>query len=148
MKSIISALLLTTLTALAQQPGRVVAGGNVPKELAPAFVILTKLYPKVDQKIPKPIAPANTAWTLRATVSSNGTVEIGFQGADVVYMVFRRGVGGASWKTQEISALYAEYFREKLLNPTSRYTPSIISQINAASITREDFDKALLLSGN
>lgn len=107
-----------------------------------------RTYPHVEAKR-FVRAPADSAWQFRADSSSVGNVEVGFQGDQVVYMIFRRGVGGVSWKRDEISALHDLYCRS-LLHERYRgenYVSALAPPINAAIITRKDFDAKSLMSG-
>jgi hypothetical protein len=97
--------------------GRLVA--QVPPALQKPFAILIRTYPHVEAKR-FVRAPADSAWHFRADSSSIGSVEVGFQGDQVVYMVFRRGVGGVSWKRHEIDALHDLYCKES-------YTSEIVA---------------------
>jgi len=85
----------------------------VPPQLEQAFSILKRSYPKVDaKKLPK--APADSVWLFRAQLGATGTVEVGFQNSDVVYMVFRRGVGAAGWTASEVKGLHHGYSTDLL----------------------------------
>jgi hypothetical protein len=120
---------------------------GIPPHLEKPFAVLMRSYPKVDAK-KFPLSPADSVWIFRASVGGSGTVEVGFQQADVVYMLFRRGVGGRSWTGEEISQLKASY--PELLQDKGQgflYRPTVLGQINAAAITRSDFDQKRLLSG-
>jgi hypothetical protein len=129
------------------------ASGGLPDSLEAPLAIVRSTYPKLDgRRFPK--APADSVWIFRAPSSSVGTVEVGFEGAEVVYMIFRRGLNGKSWTLREIKALHIAYHRE-LLKETydpfndyfSRYDHSVASKISAGLITRKDFDPAVLLVG-
>jgi len=145
----------------------------IPDQLKPAFEILKATYPKVDaQKSSKP--PADSAWLFRSATGGTGTVEVGFQGANVVYMVFRKGVGGKGWSPDEISAIHRQYtsnlLKEEIFGQLYRRMPEaelvtqdvyrlrygnrrigekreVSTQNNAAFIARRDFDTAALTSG-
>jgi hypothetical protein len=143
-------LMVSSVVGLAQQP----SVPSTPEVLKPQFALLKDGYPKVDtKKFPK--APADSVWLFRSLSSASGTVEVAFQDADVVYMIFRRGTGGIGWKPADIKALHLAYYKE-LLKETydpgrdvfSRYNHAVASQINAATITRKDFDAKTLLSGS
>jgi hypothetical protein len=112
------------------------------------FAILVRTYPHVEAKR-FVRAPADSAWQFRADSSSVGSVEVGFQGDQIVYMIFRRGVGGVSWKQQEIDALH-DLYCEDLLHERhcgEKYVSALAPPINAATITRKDFDSKSLMSG-
>jgi hypothetical protein len=121
---------------------------QAPPTLQQPFAILTRTYPHVEAKR-FVRAPADSAWQFRADSSSVGSVEIGFQGDQVVYMVFRRGVGGVSWKREEINALHDLYWKDLLHEKYcgERYVSALAPPINAATITRKDFDAKSLMSG-
>jgi len=119
-----------------------------PPVLEKPFAILTRTSPHFEAKrFIHP--PADSAWQFRADSSSVGTLEVGFQADQVVYMVFRRGVGGVSWKQHDIDALHDIYCKELLHEPRcgNFYASFLASQINAAIIARRDFDPKPLLSG-
>src|ERR1041384_2115890 len=112
-----------------------------PPNLAKPFSILTRTYPHVEAK--RFIrSPADSAWQFRADSSVVGTAEVAFQGDQVVYMIFRRGVGGVSWKKRDVDALHDLYCKDLLRERDcgDLYTSSLAPQINAAIITRKDFD--------
>src|SRR4051812_27815132 len=121
---------------------------QVPSTLQQPFAILTRTYPHVEAKR-FVRAPADSAWQFRADSSSVGSVEVGLQGDQVVYMVFRRGVGGVSWKQHEINALHDLYCRDLLHERYcgEKYVSALATPINAATITRKDFDAKSLMSG-
>lgn len=121
---------------------------EVPPALQKPFAILMRTYPHVEAKR-FVRAPADSAWQFRADSSSIGSVEVGFQGDQVVYMVFRRGVGGVSWKRHEIDALHDLYCKELLHERDCGdiYVSALAPPINAAIITRKDFDLKSLMSG-
>ena len=146
--STIAAVLFATANpAFAQAPGT--AAPAIPDGLKPSFALLQTNYPKVEAKR-APKAPADTVWMFRSVRMGEGTIEVGFQGNEVVYMIFRRGTGGAGWKLPEIHALHVTYHKELLKEeyyPSStftRYNHSLAPQINAAVITRKDFDARAL----
>ena len=141
-------LIFDGAAGLAQEP----KANGVPDDLKPPFAILNGAYPKVDaKKLPK--APTDSVWLFRSLSTASGTVEVGFQGADVVYMVFRRGSGGSAWTPQEIKSLHVAYYKtllkEKRVDDVGgdRYNHSVAPRINAALITRKDFDVRSLFSG-
>lgn len=144
------AILLSPFDSQAQQP----APNPVPESLKPQFALIQNTYPKVEAKrFPK--APADSVWLFRSATAASGTVEVGFQGSEVVYMVFRRGTGGTGWKPAEIKATHMIYHRELLKETYDRYTDtfskynhSVAPQINAAVITRKDFEAKALMSGS
>jgi hypothetical protein len=119
-----------------------------PAALQKQFAILTRTYPHISAKR-FVRAPADSAWLLFADSTAVGTLEVAFQGDEVVYMIFRRGVGGVSWKQREINALHDTYCKSLLHEQHcgQLYTSALASQINAAIITRNDFDAKSLLSG-
>lgn len=127
---------------------------KVPAELQPSFDVLKGSYPKVEaRRMPK--TPADTVWMFRAETYASGTVEVGFQKDEVVYMIFRRGTGGTSWKLPEIHALHVQYHRDLLKeeydstrNYFSKYNHSLAPQINGALITLKSFDAKKVQSGN
>jgi hypothetical protein len=123
------------------------AVAQVPPVLQKQFSILMRTYPHVNAKR-FVRSPADSAWLFFADSGAVGTVEVAFQGDEVVYMVFRRGVGGVSWKKHEIDGLHDVYCKTLLREPRcgELYTSALASQINAAIITRKDFD-AKSLSG-
>ena len=127
--------------ASAQAPGAAATAPAIPEGLKPSFALLQTNYPKVEAKR-APKAPADTVWMFRSTRMGEGTIEVGFQGNEVVYMVFRRGTGGAGWKMPEMEALHRGYTKELLKEKyfRERYKHSVLPQINAGVITREDFD--------
>ena len=136
-------LILSSFASLSQKP----VPAPIPELLKPQFAVLNNAYPNVDaKKFPK--APADSIWLFRSFSVASGTVEVAFQGAEVVYMVFRRGTGGSAWKIQEVQALHRTYSKT-LLNEVSvgRYNHSLATQINAAIISRRDFDAKSLASG-
>jgi hypothetical protein len=93
--------------------GAAPSGTSIPAHLEEAFSILKRSYPKVDaKKFPK--SPADTVWLFRAQAGSTGTVEVAFQNSDVVYMVFRRGVGAAGWTAEDVTALHRVFTKELL----------------------------------
>lgn len=119
-----------------------------PPALQKPFAILTRTYPHVEAKR-FVRAPADSTWQFRADSSSVGSVEVGFQGDQIVYMVFRRGVGGVSWKQHEINALHDLYCKDLLHERYcgETYVSALAPPINAATITRKDFDAKSLMSG-
>jgi hypothetical protein len=138
-------LLATVTAAFAQQPGGPPADPAQAK-LREAFAILSRNYPKTEgRRIPK--APADAVWTFRG---ADGTAEVGFQAGEIVYMIFRRGLGGGAWKHEEIAALYRRFYTELLKEKEldERYTPTVAKQINAGLIVRKDFDSRVLLTGS
>ena len=119
-----------------------------PPAAAKPLEILKRTYPHVTAKR-YVRAPADSAWLLYADSTEVGTLEVAFQGDEVVYMIFRRGVGGVSWKQWEINKLH-DVYAENLLHeerPGQKYDSSLLPQINAAVITRKDFDAKALISG-
>lgn len=109
--------------------------------LAEAFAILKRTYRYQNPKwFVRP--PADSAWIFSAFNGSVGTVEVGFQGDEIIYMVFRRGVGGLGWKQRDIDSLHSLYckdlLRERKCGVT--YRSFVVPQINAAVIVRSDFD--------
>jgi hypothetical protein len=119
-----------------------------PLAAAKPLELLKRTYPHVTAKR-YARAPADSAWLLYADSTEVGTLEVAFQGDEVVYMLFRRGVGGVSWKQWEINKLHDAY-HENLLHedrPGEKYDSSLLPQINAAAITRKDFDAKALISG-
>jgi hypothetical protein len=122
-----------------------------PEILKPQFAILNTTYPNVDaKKFPK--APADSVWLFRSSTSAAGTLEVAFQGDVVVYMIFRRGTGGSGWKPAEAEALHRLYSKTLLKEPPrgfgTKYNHAVLTQINAATITRKDFDAKALVSGS
>jgi|GEM_PF-4583507 len=119
-----------------------------PSALEKSFAILKQTYPHINAKR-FVRAPADSAWLLFADSTVVGTLEVAFQGDEVVYMIFRRGVGGVSWKQHEIDALHDVYCKNLLHEQHcgQLYTSTLAPQINAAIITRKDFDAKSLLSG-
>jgi hypothetical protein len=127
-------------------------GCNAPAESSPAvakpLAILARTYPHVTAKrYVRP--PADSAWLLYADSTEVGTLEVALQGDEIVYMIFRRGVGGVSWKQWEINKLHDVYAQNLLReeHPGQKYDSSLLPQINAAVITRRDFDAKALISG-
>jgi TonB family protein len=117
-----------------------------PNRLAQEFAILTRTYHDRNPKwFVRP--PADSAWIFSAFNSSVGTVEVGFQGDNIVYMVFRRGVGGLGWKQRDIDSIHDFYCRELLQEREcgDTYRSFVVPQINAAVIVRRDFDVKNLL---
>ncbi len=138
---------------LQPRPGQPPAPTVVPENLQPQFALIHTSYAKVDAA-KRPKAPADSVWLFRSTDNATGTVEVGFQGAEVVYMIFRRGAGGASIKPEEIFRIHLG-FHQKLLQETfspltgfSRYKHAVTAQINAAVIARKDFEIKLLMTGS
>ena len=121
---------------------------NIPDYLKTPFAILMRTYPHVDA-IKSHHPPADSAWLFRATSAVVGTVEVGFQENQVVYMIFRRGVGGTNWTRYEIYALHRFYSKSLLMEEYlgEKYTSATASQINAAIIIRNDFNAKILLHG-
>jgi hypothetical protein len=141
-------VLCTLTSAFAQLGGGAAAPATAaPAQLEPAFAILKRTYPKVDAK-KNPKAPADSVWLFRSATAAVGTAEVAFQGTEVVYMIFRRGTGGASFKRPEIAQLHELYSKDLLKEPYvgKLYNNGILTQINAAAITRKDFDAKALLS--
>lgn len=124
------------------------AGAQVPPALQKQFSILMRTYPHVNAKR-FVRSPGDSAWLFFADSGAVGTVEVALQGDEVVYMVFRRGVGGVSWKQKEIDGLHDVYCRTLLREPRcgDLYRSALAPEINAAIITRKDFDAKSLLSG-
>jgi hypothetical protein len=124
---------------------------NAPGQQPPAakpLAVLARTYPHVTAKrYVRP--PADSAWLLYADSTEIGTLEVAFQGDEVVYMIFRRGVGGVGWKQWEINKLHDVYAKNLLHEerPGQKYDSSLLPQINAAVITRKDFDAKALISG-
>ena len=121
---------------------------RIPPNVATPLAILTRTYPHVQAKR-FVRAPADSAWELFADSTEIGRLEVAFQGDEVVYMIFRRGVGGVSWKQPEINRLH-DVYAEQLLHehhPGQKYDSSLLPQINAAVIVRKDFDPKALISG-
>jgi hypothetical protein len=125
---------------MAQQPS-----SPIPENLKPKIAQLTVGYPRVDAQKFLRRPPADTVWLFRSNVVSAGSVEVGFQGDDVVYMLFRRGTGGKGWTLQEIHDLHLTYYKER--DFFTRYNHSLAPQINAAVITRKDYDAKNLNTG-
>jgi hypothetical protein len=124
------------------------AAAQAPAYLEKPFAIIMRTYPHVDARR-APLPPADSVWLFRGNTGSVGSAEVAFQGDQVVYMVFRRGVGGVSWKQHEIDALH-DIYCEDLLHESpcgKRYNSFLAAQINAAIIARKDFDAKALLSG-
>src|SRR5438045_563312 len=121
---------------------------QVPPGLEKPFAVLKRTYPHVDARR-APLAPADSVWLFRGNTGAVGSAEVAFQGDQVVYMIFRRGVGGVSWKQHEIDALHDLYCESLLREPRCGkwYSAFLAPQINAAIITRKDFDPKSLLSG-
>lgn len=134
-------------------PGQKPSLSAIPENLKPAFDILQHSYPKNEAKR-APKAPAKQVWLFRSAQLGEGTVEVGFDDKEIVYMVFRRGTGGAGWKKEEIKSVHMGYHKD-LLHETydpntdtfSRYNHAVTPQINGAVITRKDFDMKSLMSG-
>ena len=124
------------------------ASAQAPPRLEKPFTILMRTYPHVDARR-APLPPADSVWLFRGITGAVGSAEVAFQGDQVVYMIFRRGVGGVSWKQHEIDALHNLYCESLLHEPHcgKLYTSFLAPQINAAIITRNDFDAKALLSG-
>jgi hypothetical protein len=124
------------------------AVAEIPAAFQKQFAILMRTYPHVNAKR-FVRSPADSAWIFFADSTEAGSVEVAFQGDEVVYMVFRRGVGGVSWKQHEINGLHDVYCKTLLREPScgDLYTSALAPQINAAMITRKDFDAKSLLSG-
>src|SRR5262245_9744125 len=102
--------LVAAVPAFAQQPAKKL---EIPENLKAQFAIIQRNYPKVEMKrSPKP--PADSVWQFRAEAAAVGTLDVGFQGNEVVYMIFRRGAGGAGWKQPEIRAMHEGYYRDLL----------------------------------
>jgi hypothetical protein len=141
------ALATLALSSFAQQPATNSGTPAIPAQIEPAINLLKASYPKVEAKR-NPKAPADSVWLLRAQAAAAGTVEVGFQGADIVYMVFRRGTGGVSFKRQEIDQIHRHYSKELLKEAYYKksYDNTVLAQINAAVIVRNDFDARVLLS--
>jgi hypothetical protein len=139
--AILSAVLFATASPLFGQAPAAAAAPAIPDGLKPAFALLQTSYPKVEAKRAAK-APADTVWLFRSTRMGEGTIEAGFQGNEVVYMIFRRGTGGAGWKLPEIRTLHWGYSKELLKEKYEgeRYNHSLAPQINAAVVTRKDFD--------
>lgn len=137
----------------APTPGQQPAQSAIPEKLKPAFDVLQQFYPKNEAKR-APKAPAKQVWLFRSAQLGAGTVEVGFDDKEIVYMVFRRGTGGAGWKKEEIKSVHMGYHKD-LLHETydrntdtfSRYNHAVAPQINGAVITRKDFDVKSLMSG-
>src|SRR5438045_2034704 len=66
-----------------------------PPAAAKPLEILKRTYPHVTAKR-YVRAPADSAWLLYADSTEVGTLEVAFQGDEVVNMIFRRGVGGVN----------------------------------------------------
>lgn len=122
--------------------------GQVPDYLEKPFAIIMRTYPHVDARR-APLPPADSVWLFRGNTGGVGSAEVAFQHDHVVYMIFRRGVGGVSWKQREIDALHDIYCDSLLHEPDCGrlYSSFLAPQINAAIITRKDFDAKALLSG-
>jgi hypothetical protein len=161
-------------SALAQQPAAKAPGEiSVPAELEGAFSILKRSYPKVDAK-KHPQSPADSVWLFRAAAGSAGTVEVGFQNSEVVYMIFRRGIGAAGWMAREVEALHRRYsqelFKEGRFGENYAHFPTVDGSThnlmrlrygdgrignkggastpnNSAIIARKDFDISVLKAG-
>ena len=140
-------LLFTGAFASAQKPNV-----ELPEALKAPAALITNTYPKVEAK-KSPKAPADSVWIFRGTTTAVGTVEVGFQGAEVVYMIFRRGAGGTGWKLDEIARVHDSYHRQLLKEAYSpvfphftKYNHSVSSAIGAGVITRKDFDAKALNS--
>ncbi len=121
---------------------------QIPPHLEKPFAIIMRTYPHVDARRGA-LPPADSVWLFRGSTGSVGSVKVAFQGDQVVYMVFRRGVGGVSWKQHEIDALHDIYCDSLLHEPHCGrlYSSFLAPQINAAIMTRKDFDAKALLSG-
>ncbi len=124
--------------------GQDTATVEVPDNLKPEFEVLNSAYPKVQGKR-APIAPADSAWMLSSNNLATGTVEVGFEKGSIVYMIFRRGVGGEKWTLGEIKAIHLRYHKKLLkedYNPKkdffTHYAHTLAGQINAALITKKN----------
>src|SRR6478736_2643781 len=109
--AIFSAALMALASPILAQAPAATAAPAIPEGLKPAFALLQTNYPKVEAKRAAK-APADTVWMFRSTRMGEGTIEVGFQGNEVVYMIFRRGTGGAGWKLPEIHALHLSYYKD------------------------------------
>jgi hypothetical protein len=142
------ALLLFTCAIAGAQ----IQNAVLPDNLKAAGAILTPLYPKIELK-KSPKAPADAVYLFRAATAAAGTVEVGFEKDEVVYMVFRRGTGGVGWKLEQIAQVHDVYHKNLLkeaYNPVypsfTKYNHSIASAISGAVITRKNFDPKVLNS--
>lgn len=166
--SLASLLLLSVISGIAQQA----KSPAIPESLKPAFEILSATYSKIDAK-KTPKAPADSSWLLRSSTTGVGTVEVGFQGSEVVYMVFRRGPGGKDWTADDITAIQRSYtttlLNERYLGEFYTRTPdpkartydlnrlrygdgriggkNVSTPNNAAFIARKDFDITAFTTG-
>jgi hypothetical protein len=147
---ILFSFLIAVVPSFAQQPAKKL---EIPENLKAQFAIIQRNYPKVEMKrAPKP--PADSVWQFRAENAATGTLDVGFQGEEVIYMIFRRGAGGAGWKHQEIRTLHEAYYpdllKEKYVNYNGgdRYLHVVAPEINAGIITRKGFDTKTLLKGS
>src|SRR4030095_1957173 len=108
---------------------------NAPGQQPPAakpLAVLARTYPHVTAKrYVRP--PADSALVLYADSTEIGTLEVAFQGDEVVYMIFRRGIGGVSWKQWEINKLHDVYAKNLLHEerPGQKYDSSLLPPINA-----------------
>ena len=139
-------LIISCFTGFTQQP----VADTIPEILKPQFAILSKSYPKFEKK--HPTAPADSLWVFRSPWGSTNSVEVAFQGAEVVYMIFRKGMNGSRWNRKEIFDLHFFLYKDLLkedFDPRtgfSRYNSSVATQNDAAVISRKDIDaKPLLL---
>jgi len=125
-----------------------VVSAQVPDYLEKPFAVIMRTYPHVDARR-APLPPADSVWLFRGLTGGVGTAEVAFQRDQVVYMIFRRGVGGVSWKQHEINELHDVYCESLLHEPHcgQLYRSFLAPQINAAIIARKDFDAKALLSG-
>ena len=147
MKLTSAILLLTSVTCFAQQPATLDPANTVPKEIEPAVAIISTVYSKIDTKKPVVKTPADKAWVFRAPGSPLGSLEVGFQGSEVVYMVFRQGVGGTKWTEPQLRVMASHYEALKLIS-RNNYIASLAPSINGAIIYRKGFNQAVLLTGH
>lgn len=119
-----------------------------PNDLKATFGVLNGIYPKLDGK-KRTRSPADSAWLLRSNNGGIGTLEVGFQGADIVYMIFRRGVGGTPWNRDEIEGMHRLYSNALLKEDWvgKLFSHAVGVPNSAAYIYRKDFDVSSLMGG-
>ena len=147
---LLAALLLVLAPALGAQ---IPAAPTLPEEIKPAYEVLKADYPKFERRrAAKP--PVDSVWIFRSPRMSEGNLEVGFEGKEVVYMIIRRGAGGGGWKPAEIKAIHLKYHRDLLqeeydarADTFSRYNHALSTAVNGAVISRKDFDTKAILSG-
>jgi hypothetical protein len=125
------------------------AGSEAPENLKASFQTIQGRFPKLDSK-KSPKAPADSAWVFRGAGSES--VEVGFQGKEILYMILRSGIGSAAWTPQSTRAFYEFYAHSLLHEPKDhskprRYKAECMKATGRGVIVRKDLDAKVIGAG-